>query len=270
MTLLLLKIIISALSVLILGVIADRGNSRLAGILTGFPIGTAIVVSFIAVENGPVLASQASLYSLAALSINPIFACAYFVIGTRLSGDFRFKTNLALALIVYFVVAAGVATIPWTLPMAILFLLATTSVINLQLRAIPARARSKSVKITPGVILVRMLLASLVVIAVTEMVDLVGPKWAGVFSPFPVTLVPLLVILHSNHGRAAAFELIKGFGISFLSTGIYLACVTKLFPDLGVVYATLVGFGCAGIYLGGLECVRMLIGHLKVRKRTTQ
>ena len=37
--------------------------------------------------------------------------------------------------------------------------------------------------------------------------------------------------------------MIKGFGASFLSTGIYLACVTKLFPDLGVFYATLIGFG---------------------------
>ena len=270
MTLLLLKIIVSALSVLILGFIADRGNPRLAGILTGFPIGTAIVVSFIAVENGPNLASQASLYSLAALSINPIFAYAYFVIGSRLSGDFSFKTNLALALIVYFVVAAVVASVPWTFFMAILFLLITTSVINLQLRAIPSGAKSKSVKITPGVLFVRAVLASLVVIGVTEMVDLVGPKWAGVFSPFPVTLVPLLVILHSNHGRAAAFAMIRGFGISFLSTGIYLACVTKLFPDLGVLYATLVGFVFAGIYLGGLEGVRILTEHLKVRKRTAQ
>ena len=125
MTLLLLKITISALSVLILGFIADRGNPRLAGILTGFPIGTAIVVSFIAVENGPILASQSSLFSLAALSINPIFAYAYFVIGSRLPCEFGFKTNLALALIVYFGVAAGVANISWSFISATLFLLAT-------------------------------------------------------------------------------------------------------------------------------------------------
>lgn len=256
MTLLFLKIAVSALSVLILGFIADRGNPRLAGILTGFPIGTAIVVSFIAIENGPVLASQSSLYSLAALSINPIFAYAYFVIGSRLPGEFSFKTNLALALIVYFVVAAGVANISWSFISATLFLLATTIIVNFLLRTIPASAKSNSVTATPGVLFVRMLLAALVVVAVTEMLDLVGPRWSGVFSPFPVTLVPLLVILHSNHGRSAAFVMIKGFGVSFLSTGIYLACVTKLFPDLGVLYATLIGFGCAGIYLGGLEFLK--------------
>ncbi|KAB7613905.1 hypothetical protein F9L33_11130 [Amylibacter sp. SFDW26] len=253
MSLLLIKIALTSFSIIILGYIADRGNPRLAGILTGFPIGTAIVASFIAIENGPLIASEASLYSLAALSLNPVFAYSYYIFGSKIAEDFNYKTTLSLALVIYFIMAIMIANIPWSFTAAVIFLLCTAIFVNYFLNKIESNQKQRPVKITPIILFVRIMLASNIVIIVTNMVELVGPEWAGVFTPFPVTLVPLIAILHSTYGKEAAFSMIKGFGYSFLSTGIYLASITHFFPTLGIITSSLIGFLLAGFYLVGLE-----------------
>jgi len=63
----LIKILVSVFMVLTLSLIADFVSPRIAGILSGYPLGAAISLFFIGFEIGPGFASESALYTMTGL-----------------------------------------------------------------------------------------------------------------------------------------------------------------------------------------------------------
>ena len=76
-----------------------------------------------------------------------------------------------------------------------------------------------------------------------------GATWAGLFAAFPVTLFPLILIIHSTYGKEPVHTFIKHLPRGLWSLLIYLTGVIFIYPALGVYWGTLVSLGLATIYL---------------------
>jgi hypothetical protein len=66
-------------------------------------------------------------------------------------------------------------------------------------RRIPNVKIRQRIRLGVNVALLRAVFAALVILAITTMAGAVGPRWAGLFSAFPITMLPLLVIVQFTY-----------------------------------------------------------------------
>ena len=77
-----LKIVITIVIVTMLSIIAERISPRAAGILSGYPLGTAISLFFIGLEQGASFAATSAVYAIAGMAaLLTFFYCYYLVSG---------------------------------------------------------------------------------------------------------------------------------------------------------------------------------------------
>ena len=77
MLLIVIKIVVTSAMVLALSWINERVGPRIAGILAGFPLGIAVSLFFIGVEQGAGFAAEASVSTLGGLGASLAFCCVY-------------------------------------------------------------------------------------------------------------------------------------------------------------------------------------------------
>lgn len=72
----------------------------------------------------------------------------------------------------------------------------------------------------------RMLVATLFVIGLTQAASFLGPTWSGILTPFPIMTSTLAIFTHAQQGSGAASKilyglLLAGFGFVSFLVGIY-------------------------------------------------
>lgn len=240
--LLLYKIGTTMVAVLGLSFIAEKFSTRLAGLLAGYPIGTAIILHFYGLEYGAQFAADAAIFNLCGLLATQSFAYTYY----RMTQRHATLTATSMMAIMGYLLPAFVIsrTNPTRLPAVALAITATTLFCilfrgnNNRLTVIP---QAWSVRIVAG----RLLFTASLVVAVTEIAHILGPSWAGLFSAFPVTLYPLVFLLHRKHGPETAQNILKNFPYGLWSVIAYSLTVSLAYPRYGVIGGTLIGFAVA-------------------------
>jgi|SRR5680860_682423 len=79
------KLVISIGIVLGLSLVAERVSARMAGMLAGYPLGTAIALYFIGLEISPAFATESAVHTLAGFSATLALSAGY-LIGARRDG----------------------------------------------------------------------------------------------------------------------------------------------------------------------------------------
>lgn len=246
--LLLVKILVTVVVILSLAAVAEFASSRLAGVLAGYPIGTAIVLYFYGLEQGLDFAATSATYNLIGMVPTLVFACCYLAVlrkrpgctplipsvmalGGYLAsglflGQFRFDQGLALGIIIVALLLAG------------------------------RLARSKGVTppvprlpYTVGLISFRAIMAASLVVLITALAGWVGPRWAGLLSAFPLALYPLLLMIHLQYGSSQASTILSHFPSGLWSVLSYSLTVAHAYPAYGLFRGTLCGFAVATICL---------------------
>jgi len=85
-----------------------------------------------------------------------------------------------------------------------------------------------------------------VVLTVTGAAGSLGPAWAGLFTSFPVTVFPLLIILQHTYGPAPGLAVIKNIPRGLWSLLAYTLSLAFLEPKTGVAWATCLSLAAAG------------------------
>jgi len=244
--LVLYKICITVLAVLGLSLVAEKISVRLAGLLSGYPIGTAIILHFYGLEYGAGFAADAAIYNLCGLLASQCFAYTYYRAAQRTAS---LAVTSVLALAGYLLPAIIVSQTHPTRWTALAFALLATTLFCTLLRGSRARpvttARSWSARLIAG----RLIFTATLVLVVTEFADIVGPSWAGLFSAFPVALYPLVFLLHREHGPETARTILGNFPYGLWSVIAYALTVSLVYPIYGVVWGTLLGFAVATVVL---------------------
>lgn len=242
------KIVVTIGVVLTLSLVAERVSPRVAGILSGYPLGAAIALFFIGLEISPEFAAQSAVYTLAGLAASQVFVYCYRAASSR----FRRRSILAASaagLSGYFAAAWLLRLIPFSRTAAALTAIASMLLFAFLFRDIPNLGIARSVRFTLAVLVLRASLAAAIIVAITAAAQAVGPAWAGLFSAFPTALFPLMLIVHMTYDKAHVHTIIKNFPLGLGSLVAYGMTVAFLYPSWGVGWGTLAAFGIATLYL---------------------
>ncbi len=246
--LLISKLFVTIGAVLALSAVAERVSPRVAGVLSGYPLGAAIALFFMGVEIGPGFAAQSAVYTQVGLVALLVFVYVYFRVSSALPHRGLLLSSAA-ALSAYFAASWLLQLIPFSAAAAVLLPLASIFVFRFLFRRIKNVSVARSVRVTWAVMSLRAGLAALMILAVTEAARAVGPAWAGLFAAFPIALFPLLLIVHITYDKSHVHTIIKNFPLGLGALIAYTTSVSLLYPLVGVGWGTVASFGAATLYL---------------------
>ncbi len=252
----LLKMGIAIVMVLFLSVLAEVASPRFAGIFSGYPLGAAINLFFIGIEISPEFASESALYTALGLIATQVFAYGYFQISVRLRSPNGIGPTAAASLTGiagYFASAAVLRTMPVSLVTAILFPSLSILAFNYLFRGLRNVTIQSRVGLSAQVLLFRSVFAASAIVLVTSTAKLAGPRWAGLFSAFPITMLPFVAIIHLTYGAEYAQTVLKNVPRGLTSLVVYSVAVSVSYKSLGVYAGTAIAYGLATLCLVAMQ-----------------
>ena len=243
-----IKLFVSVALVLTLSLVAEYVSPRAAGLLAGYPAGAAITLFFIGMDISPEFASDSAVYTMMGLVATQTFVFCYFK-STLYFKKFIIATASLVAII-------GYAGVIWLLHyihlnkfLAALIPVASIFVFIYLFRKIENATIQRRVQLTPRILLLRAFLAGFIILIIIGTAKSVGSRWAGLFSAFPSTLFPLILIVHLSYDRAHVHTIIKNFPMGLGSLITYSLCVSIVYPVSGIYLGTLISLVAASVYL---------------------
>ncbi|SDJ22114.1 hypothetical protein [Billgrantia gudaonensis] len=244
------KLLVSIAIVLGLSVIAERVSTRIAGLLAGYPLGTAIALFFIGLEISPGFAADSAVFSLAGFTATLALGAGY-LIGGRRDGLRGILGGTACGMTAWLLASLLLTRVDFTRLSGTLTTLVAIGAFTWLYRHLPdTRAAARGGFRWPALAL-RAGLATAIVFLITALAHLLPASWSGMLAAFPISMYPLLVILHLTHGAAPAATVIKHYPAGLGALLCYTLCVSLTYPSLGLATGTLAGFGVATLWLLG-------------------
>lgn len=219
MTALYLKFLITPTLMLAISLASKRWGTKIGGLLSGLPVTSALVMLFLSLEQGPGFALQAVPGALAGLATVQATYLFYFLATRRVSA---FPGCIA-ALLVYAASAALMSHLHAVALSVVVTLVMLSLIIVVTARqVVPANA--KVVQLPRWVIPMRMLTATLLLLAITASAQWLGPVASGLLAPIPVIAWPLAVFAHVQGGHHELGAIVRGNAIGGVGVlGFYLA-----------------------------------------------
>lgn len=255
---LLIKLAVAIFMVIGITSIAERVSSRFAGVLLGFPLGAGITLLFIGLEQGADFAARSGLWTMQGLTPTLIWCLSYRIAAEKIQWMPRcwaVVLSLILSLCCYLSAALLVMyRAPQTPAGRLLFTLACLlGMAVIFRRTMPACRAITPLRLSPFLLLGRALLTGLIILVITGCAVHVGSQWSGVFSAFPATILPVVLILHGHYGAGFLATLFRELPMGMLAIIIFSLTVAWSYPLLGVKVGTLLSYAMAGVYLLAYE-----------------
>jgi uncharacterized membrane protein (GlpM family) len=245
---LLTKGIWSAAIVLGLAAIAERIGPRVAGILSGAPLSAFLVYFFVGRDMGVDYVVASVPHGIAAFTATLAFVLAYYGTSRRLT-RFAAAGSTLVAVAVFAVVAGVLVAIPFTLAGAGAVTICAIGLSIWLFRKIEFVSVENPVRYTARLLLLRGGLAATLIVIVITLAEALGPRWTGLLTGFPATLLPTLLIIHATYGAANTHALMRNFPVGMASIVLYILSVTVTFPLWGVYGGTAASLAVSLAYL---------------------
>lgn len=232
-----LLIKITLMPLLIAGVTLSvrRWGAGLGGWIGGFPWVAGPISFFMAWEQGASFAAATIPGALMGALGTFLFAYSYAVLSMR----WWWLPTVLVSYSVFFVVALLAFYFTPTLPWGILI---AVSVLAAVLYFFPKPAQATASTRQPRYdIPLRMLVATLFVLILTQAAERLGPEWSGLLTPFPIMTSTLAVFTHAQQGSTATIRIMYGLlltGFGFLTFLVGVHWVVPLMP-IGWAYLIL-------------------------------
>ena len=248
MSLLLAKVIVSVCLVLGLSWVAEKVNPRVAGILSGMPLGAVLVLFFVGMDLGPEFATKSALYAIPSITSTVAFSIGYYFTSQL---EIRFSQLLCsiIGIIFYLVIALILNAINFNLASGISLSLITLIVVGYVFRSHDFNKIQKKVKMTLPRLLFRSGMAASFVVTITTFADFVGAQWSGLLIGFPMTFLPFLLIIHFTYSGDQIRTIIRNFPLGLAGLLCFLIVVNRTIPLIGVNLAILAALSASMIYL---------------------
>lgn len=244
------KLLISIGVVLGLSLIAERASPRVAGLLSGYPLGTAITLFFIGLEISPFFAAEGAVHTLAGFTATLALGGGYLLCG-RHNGVRGVLQGSVGGIAAWLLVSALLAQIEFTRATGALTTLAAIAGFLWLYRRVPDARATPRGGFAWSALALRALFAAAIIFLITALAHVLPAAWAGVLAAFPVTMYPFLVILHLTHGAAPVATVIKHYPAGLGSLLCYALWVSLAYPSLGLALGTAGGFAVATLWLAG-------------------
>ncbi|MCE7065345.1 hypothetical protein [Dyadobacter sp. CY326] len=212
-----------------------KWGEGLGGWIGGFPWVAGPISFFIALEHGPLFAASTITSALLGSVGTILFALVYSVVSSRLS----WLPTVLISYVVFFIVALlSLGSTISLISAVVLNLVVLTAVLYFFPKPKgKGEARKQPVYDIP----LRMLVATLFVVLLTQAADYLGPTWSGILTPFPIMTSTLAVFTHSQQGSDAAVRILYGLLLAGYGFVAFLVGVAYLVPQMpiGAAYALL-------------------------------
>lgn len=267
----LIKIVTSIVIVVVLSLVAERVGPKAAGIISGYPLGAAITLLFIGIEIGPAFAARSALYTAAGLAATVAFVAGY-LLGMGRGRAYHPLLGIAGALVPALAAYGFVAWLLSSMPInwigAIVIAVVSIVLALRGFRTIADASIDTPFRLRFGTTIARAAFAALVIVSITTAARVVGPQWAGFFSAFPSTMMPLLVIVQFTHQPSHVRTLIKNVPKGLQSLLVYVLIVAVTYGRWGIAWGTVLGYAGATLYLLALAYSDRSGGNKKDDRRS--
>jgi hypothetical protein len=240
-------------------VIAEKKSPKIAGILMSLPVITFLSLIFMAMSQGVDFAGKAAIW-------NPIGAVAdfvymgFFAAGIKIpeytdkkqNGKYRSARSdrikevfcgLITGFPGYFISILVLSKLSISSGWISLIYLWVAAIISYKIfQRFPDMKIAPKKIFTSKDLLFRCLFGGSAVAAIVILSDSAGYIWGGLFSSFPGTITPVLVLLHLKNGKEMSYGVIKSSPIGLSATGLYSCMVWLLYPLYGILMGTLVSY----------------------------
>ena len=264
-TSLLAKALMSVVVVLGLTAIAERVSTRLAGMLSGAPMTIVLIYVFVGIDLGTDYVVQSAPHALVAVGATLTFVLTFYFSSLHIPRYAALASPL-LGLAAFLAVTWGLARVPFTLASAFAVAVCACALVAWLLRTVPNVAVERPVRFTTWVVLVRAGFTIALVVGVIAAAKALGPRWTGLLTGFPATLLPTLVIVYLTYGAPSTYSLIRNFPIGLGSIVIYIMTIAFSYPRLGVYGGTAASLALAFGYL----IVVAVWGQSRLAREATQ
>ena len=250
MTLFYLKLIITPLLMWAISLASRRWGGLLGGLLSGMPITSGLVMTFLCLEQGTAFALGALPGALGGLAAVQATYAFYLTVTRRLG----IAPAVLLALLFYGLVAY--AFTHWgNLYLSIAM---TLVLIGVLIRA-SGREPKPDTLLQPRQrfweIPLRMGSATGLLMIITSLASWLGPATSGMLAPIPVIAWPLVVFAHVQNGRAGMAAMVRGNAIGAVGVIAFYLVLAGLLEAWGVGITISLAMICAVVLTVGLATV---------------
>lgn len=256
-TIILIKIVVTISVVITLSLVAERVSTSVAGVLSGYPLGVAIVLFFYGLEVSPEFAAKSAVYTMPGLISTQSFVYFYYR-ASKLRVASQLFLSSVVAVVGFLAVGWVVQQFQFNLFLSVLVPIGSILFFLWIFKQIPIEQIQKPVAFSHRVFALRAGLAAFVIIVITGVGKFAGPGWAGVLSAFPSTLFPLLVIVNLTYDIQHVYTIIKNFPLGLGSIIVYAFIVSLVYPVYGIYSGTIMAFVGATAYLVLLQMAATL------------
>ncbi len=250
MTLFYLKLIVTPLLMWAISLASRRWGGLLGGLLSGMPITSGLVMTFLCLEQGTAFALGAlpgALGGLAAVQATYTF----YLLATRRLG----VASAVLLALLFYGLAAYVFTHWGNLYLSIAVALLLIGVLIHASGREPrpdilARPRHRFWEIP-----LRMVSATCLLMVITSLASWLGPATSGMLAPIPVIAWPLVVFAHVQSGRAGMAAMVRGNAIGAVGVIAFYLVLAGLLEAWGVSITISLAMICAVVLTVGLATV---------------
>lgn len=224
---LVLKLVVTPLLIAAATLVARRWGPGVGGWLAGFPLTSAPVSVFLALEQGPDFAAGAAVGTLFGLTAMAAFCLAYGWAALRVG----WVGSAAAGLGVFAVCLAALSAAPASLPAAFALVCVTLVLVATLLPA--TRAGLSGVKPAAWDLPFRMAVATAVVLLLTSAARHLGPTISGLLTPVPVFLLVMAVFAQRSQGAQAGIRVLRGGVIGSFAFAVFFLVVGALLGRVG-------------------------------------
>lgn len=231
MSILALKLLLTPTLMLLVSLAGRRWGAAVSGLLAGLPLTTGPVLLILAITQGPRFVATAAASTL--LGVMGVIAFCLVTMWLAL------RHRWAVAMLAgwgTFTLAVGLLQwISLALPFISLFILLALLGTMRLMPTFPAPA--KQLPLPWWDLPLRMAIAASMVVLLTGVAPLLGPRISGLLSPFPVFTAILGGFAHHFQGPQASANVLRGTALAMFSFSAFCVVVAALVVPLGWQWA---------------------------------
>ena len=222
-----------------------RWGPGVAGWLAAFPVFSAPILLFIAIEQGAPFAANASAATLSAVLAILTFGISYAWAATQ----YGWKASALISFVCYFLT---VAVLNFWGPSLFIAGIAVAAALFIAPRVYPQPGppEKSTASAGSGDIWLRMGAGAALVLFVTHFSSSLGPRLSGLFAMFPLIASVLAVFSHKDSGSAFTIRLMRGMVLGYYAFASFCLILTLTLPHMNIGMAFLLALGAAVLVQG--------------------
>jgi hypothetical protein len=264
MSTLVFKLLVTPLLIGAVSLAGRRWGPAVSGWLVGLPLTSGPVALFLALDQGRTFAASTSVGIMTGTVSVALFCLTYSWLAQRLD----WRLTLPASWLVFFGCTWALRVAPLASASPVLVFAADCLFL---LAVLPLLPRTSTTTETAGAISpwwdipARMLLATAVVLLLTEFAPALGPHLSGLLAPFPIFAALLAAFTQHFQGAQAAARLLRGVVLGLFAFSAFFVVVAALLVPLGIVptflLASCVALVCQGVALAVLRHAPMMLSE---------